>query len=236
VRRAGEFHVRETWWLFAKGAGLLLAAVVLMAVPYQQGLARADAYRSARPCSSTAGPRDHNCRRTVDAVVTSTKVGNARSVRWYVHVSGSRSVRGTIVLTRDEPVFSRLHTGDRVQVTLWHGSRTAIRFGSRTQETIEAPDTPPNAYLGFAVGLVILGGLVIRPVFGGGDPDSWSYAERCLFAFALYSILSGVILAEGHHDNPGTYFLIWTCLGAGWAIFCWLGSLWDRRHGVWWRE
>ncbi|WRZ89454.1 hypothetical protein OHB54_10480 [Streptomyces sp. NBC_01007] len=63
-------------------------------------------------------------------------------------------MRGTIELTGDEPVFSRLHTGDRIQVTLWRGSRTAVRAGSRTQETVEAPDIPPNAYLGAAVGLV----------------------------------------------------------------------------------
>jgi hypothetical protein len=24
--------------------------------------------------------------------------------------------------------------------------------------------------------------------------------------------------------------MIWTCSGAGWAVVCWLGSLWDRGH------
>lgn len=208
----------------------LLAAVALV-VPYWHGRSTADAYRSATPCA-TARPPDGDCRATVDAVVARTHAGASRSQLWYIDLSGPRPVRGTIVLTSDEPVFSRLHIGERVQVTLWHGSRTAVRAAGRTQETKASPDGAANTYLGLAVGLAILAGLVMTPAFDLLHLRRWSYAERCVVLFAIVSAYLGRYLSDQSDDAPGDYFKPWTALAFRLAIVLWLGHRVDRRLAV----
>lgn len=125
-------------------AGCLLAAVVCT-VWLAQAVTDAWAYAHAPLCTIASSG---SCRSQADGIVvriSTSRTGNSDFLQ--VHTAG-RDQRIQIATAHD--VWQRLTTGERVELTSWHGHVTAVTVpGGGTMETSDAP------------GMSVVGGAVL---------------------------------------------------------------------------
>ncbi|MGW2375409.1 hypothetical protein [Kitasatospora sp. NPDC001683] len=160
----------------------------------------ADRYRAALPCPAAVTRGDCLAVGTEVTLEVHAEVGKDPDDRIVVQAPGGDG-RESIRLHGTEPVLSRVHPGDQVEVARWKGEPVSVALSGRRQYAENLPTDGPYMFLAgiTSVGLILAATLSKARRSRRGDTGSaWdrgpSWALTILAAVALMLGLLGVWL------------------------------------------